>query len=281
MRTSAGASLDLTNDEAIGNLSGGGATGGSITLNGNTLTVNESGTTTYSGAMSGTGGLVKQGAGALTLAGINPFTGPLTINGGTVALSGGSVLVDTGVVALNSGTLQVSSAETIGRLNGASGTTLTLGAGLTFGDAVDTTVASTIGGASTLTKRGTGTVVLTGANTYAGATTINAGTLVAANSTALGTTAAGTTVANGAQLQIAGVNVGAEAVTLNGAGPTGRRFADRRRQRVAGRRDHARNVEHDRRSEPRKFSDVERRRQRRARIDAGRRRHSDVRRCGR
>ena len=217
----ASASLDLTSDEAIGNLSGGGTTGGRVTLNGNTLTVNESGATTYSGVMSGTGGLTKGGAGALTLAGVNTFTGPVTINGGSVALSGGSALADTGAVALNGGALQVSSAETIGSLSGALGTTLSLGAGLTFGDATDTTVASTIGGAGTLTKRGAGTVVLTGANTYSGATNINAGVLVASNSTALGTTAAGTTVANGAQLQIAGVNVGAEALTLNGVGPTG------------------------------------------------------------
>ena len=221
LANTAGVSLDLANDEAIGNLSGGGTTGGRITLNGGTLTVNETGTTTYSGVASGAGGLVKQGAGALTLAGINTFTGPLTINSGTVALSGGAALVDTGAISLNSGPLQVNTAETIGRLNGAGGTTLTLGAGLTFGDALDATIASTIGGAGTFTKRGTGTVVVAGANSYAGATNINAGTLVAANSTALGTTAAGTTVANGAQLQIAGVNVGAEAVTLNGVGPTG------------------------------------------------------------
>ncbi len=44
LANTAGASLDLTNDEAIGNLSGGGATGGNVTLNGNTLTVNEAGT---------------------------------------------------------------------------------------------------------------------------------------------------------------------------------------------------------------------------------------------
>lgn len=217
----ANASLDLTNAEAIGNLGGGGTTGGRVTLNGNTLTVNESGATTYSGVMSGTGGLTKEGAGVLTLAGVNTFTGPVTISGGSVALSGGSALADAGAVALNGGSLLVSSAETIGSLSGALGTTLTLGAGLTFGDATNTTVASTIGGTGTLTKRGTGTVVLNGANTYSGATNINAGVLVASNSTALGTTAAGTTVANGAQLQIAGVNVGAEAVTLNGIGPTG------------------------------------------------------------
>ena len=63
LANTAGASLDLVNDEAIGNLSGGGATGGNITLNGNTLTVNEAAGTTYAGILSGTGGLTKQGVG--------------------------------------------------------------------------------------------------------------------------------------------------------------------------------------------------------------------------
>ena len=119
---------------------------------------------------------------------------------------------------LNGGTLQVNTAETIGQLTGTSGTTVTLNAGLTLGDATDTSIASTIGGVGGLTKLGTSTVTLGGANAYTGATTVNAGTLIAANATALGTTAAGTTVANGATLQIANVAIGAEAVTLNGPG---------------------------------------------------------------
>jgi simple sugar transport system substrate-binding protein len=41
LANTAGVSLDLTANETIGNLSGGGVTGGNITLNGNTLTVNE------------------------------------------------------------------------------------------------------------------------------------------------------------------------------------------------------------------------------------------------
>ncbi|KQP11175.1 hypothetical protein ASF28_09020 [Methylobacterium sp. Leaf99] len=67
-----------------------------------------------------------------------------------------------------------------------------------------------------LIKAGTGTQTLSGANTYSGLTTINAGTLVAANASALGSTAEGTTVASGGNLTIANVAIGAEAVTLNG-----------------------------------------------------------------
>ena len=40
--------------------------------------------------------------------------------------------------------------------------------------------------AQTVTADGTGTVVLTGANTYAGGTTVSSGTLVMANPSALG-----------------------------------------------------------------------------------------------
>ena len=39
----AGATLNLANNETIGNLSGGGTTGGNVTLGTNTLTVNEAG----------------------------------------------------------------------------------------------------------------------------------------------------------------------------------------------------------------------------------------------
>ncbi len=214
----AGVSLDLTANETIGNLSGGGATGGNVTLNANTLTVNEAGATTFAGIANGAGGLTKTGVGTLTLSGANIYSGTTSIDAGTLALSGGAAILDTGVVNLNSGTVAVNANEIIGGLNAAGGTSLVLNAGLTLGDATDTTIAATISGVSALTKQGAGAVTLSGANTYGGTTNVNAGTLIAANATALGTTAAGTTVGNGATLQIANVALGAEAVTLNGAG---------------------------------------------------------------
>ncbi|MGI9158302.1 MAG: beta strand repeat-containing protein, partial [Saprospiraceae bacterium] len=69
------------------------------------------------------------------------------------------------------------------------------------------------------TKNGTGTVQLSGANTYSGLTTVSAGVLNIRNATATGTTAGGVTVASGAALEIqGGISVGAEALTLNGDG---------------------------------------------------------------
>jgi autotransporter-associated beta strand protein len=60
---------------------------------------------------------------------------------------------------------------------------------------------------------------LTGANTYAGATTVSAGVLKISNASALGTVAGGTTVASGAALQINNqITTLAEPLTLNGTG---------------------------------------------------------------
>jgi autotransporter-associated beta strand protein len=73
------------------------------------------------------------------------------------------------------------------------------------------------GAGSGINKTGTGTLVLSGANTYDGATTVSAGTLVASNNTALGSTAAGTTVNSGGTLVVAaGINIGSENVTVSG-----------------------------------------------------------------
>ena len=72
-------------------------------------------------------------------------------------------------------------------------------------------------GPSSLIKAGTGTQILSGANTYTGLTTVSLGTLVATNATSLGTIAAGTTVTSGATLDVQ-ANIGTEAITVGGSG---------------------------------------------------------------
>lgn len=69
--------------------------------------------------------------------------------------------------------------QTIGSLSGPSGASVVLGGGtLTVGDATPTTTfGGVISGAGGLTKQGAGTLVLSGANTFTGTTTVNAGTL--------------------------------------------------------------------------------------------------------
>ena len=73
-----------------------------------------------------------------------------------------------------------------------------------------------------MTKSGTGVLTLSGVNTFSGATNINSGVVLVQNTAALGSVAGGTAVASGAELRIAGgSSVGAEPLTLNGAGTSG------------------------------------------------------------
>jgi len=80
-------------------------------------------------------------------------------------------------------------------------------------------VGGDIGGAYTLTKAGAGTMVLSGANSNSGTTTVSAGVLNIRNGSALGDTVAGTTVSSGAALELqGGIAVGNESLSLNGNG---------------------------------------------------------------
>ncbi len=75
-----------------------------MVLGGNALTLSDDSSQTFGGSLSGTGGLVKQGAGTLTLNGVSgAFSGTTTVAGGTLAVGdaahagavlGGNVLVN-------------------------------------------------------------------------------------------------------------------------------------------------------------------------------------------
>jgi autotransporter-associated beta strand protein len=71
-------------------------------------------------------------------------------------------------------------------------------------------------GLMAVTKTGGGTQVLSGPNTYRGATIIDAGVLQIANNAALGTTAGGTTVTGTGQLQLTGGITTADAMAVEG-----------------------------------------------------------------
>lgn len=79
-----------------------------------------------------------------------------------------------------------------------------------------------ISGAGGITINGgntTGMTILTASNSYAGATTVTAGVLNIRDGNALGTTAGATSVTAGGALELQNnITVGAEALTLNGAG---------------------------------------------------------------
>ncbi len=86
---------------------------------------------------------------------------------------------------------------------------------------INSVIANNAGGAVLVTKTGIGSLVLTGTNTYTGATNIVAGTVNIRSAAALGTVAAGTTVTNGAALEIqGGITTLAEPLSITGTGTT-------------------------------------------------------------
>ncbi|MBS0341063.1 MAG: autotransporter outer membrane beta-barrel domain-containing protein [Proteobacteria bacterium] len=235
-----GATFDISGasaNQTIGALAG--SAGGTVALGARTLTFGDSTNATYSGAITGAGGIVKQGSGVTTLGGTNTYGGGTTINAGTLAIGAGGSLAPTGAVMLASAgaAFDVSnaiSAPTIGALSGVAGSQVALGGNtLTLGGATNTTFAGSIGGVGgSVVKQGIGTFTLSGANTYTGGTTINAGTLALGSGGSLAasapvTLAAGTNFdlsAAGAQTlgNLAGsggmVDIGANTLTLAPAG---------------------------------------------------------------
>jgi autotransporter-associated beta strand protein len=104
----AGATLDITGFSThIGSLTGGGTTGGNVTLGAAALTTGGDNTSpaAYAGVISGTGALRKVGTGTQILTGANAYTGSTIVNGGTLQVGNG----------------------TSGSLNGTTGTALKFG----------------------------------------------------------------------------------------------------------------------------------------------------------
>jgi len=132
--------------------------------------------------ITGTGGVTQSGPYVETLSGDNSYTGPTMVNGGTLqagsatAFGNGSavILSGSGVLSLNNFDITVGSISSASASSGISLGTNTLTTG---GDNSTTTFAGVITGGMVdgLTEAGSGTLILTGANTYSGATMINCG----------------------------------------------------------------------------------------------------------
>ena len=167
-----------------------------VTLGGQTLTISY-GSTTYAGIIQGTGGLTLTG-GTQTLSGANTYTGATNVNAGTLQAGANTSFAQTSAFTIAAGaTLALNNFnETIGSLAGA-GTVTNGGAAsrtlTTGGDNTSTMFSGVIqdgaAGATNLTKTGTGTFTLSGANTYTGTTTISTGTLQVGNGGTTGSVA--------------------------------------------------------------------------------------------
>lgn len=188
-----GAVAATTNNEVIGSgfsrltLGNGTWNEGIITASsGNTLTINTPIDVT------GSGGLTKSGAGTLVLSASNLFSGQTTVNQGTLQIGTGTtgdLGSNTANIVLNGGTLS------FGRTN----------TGLTLSNNI-----SGIGG---LTQNGTGgRTVLSGTNSYTGATTVTAGTLVLSSANSI---TGATSVAAAGILQLgSATSMGSSTTTL-------------------------------------------------------------------
>ena len=137
-----------------------------------------------SGILSGTGGLTKVGTGTLSLAASNSYNGLTSINAGTLSLVNSAALAGNGSITFGGGTLQFTASNTLANasqiINSASPIQVdTNGQSVTF--------AGSLQGSNSagLTKLGSGTLTLTGSNSYAGTTLVSNGTLLLANTAAL------------------------------------------------------------------------------------------------
>jgi autotransporter-associated beta strand protein len=211
-----------------------GQTGGTFTnqAGGSTGAFTENGGT---GSNAGTIASLTNNAGSFTNTGI--ISGNVTVTFGTVTssgtvnglldtVSGGTLDITGGTMAATNGALVLSG----GGLVDLGGTTQTLNGGLTLtGGTLQNGVLSSTGafavqqgvisasltGTGSLDKTTAGTVTVSGANSYTGATTVEAGTLLAGAANAFAPNSA-TTVDAGATLDLGGYNQTVSALSGTG-----------------------------------------------------------------
>lgn len=158
---------------------------------------------TYTGLVSGSGAVEKNGTGTLVLAPSaasgNTYTGGTVLKQGALSVSADPALGATsGGVTFDGGTLQLGSSFDLASSRGIS---VTSNGGTIDTQDFQSTITQGITGVGALTKAGTGTLVLNGANTYSGGTSVAAGTLVVGDASNTAASIAGpATVAAGATL---------------------------------------------------------------------------------
>ncbi len=185
----AGSGLELRSAQTLSALSGNGGvvlTGANLTLSNPLLSP-----VTFDGSFSGSGGLIKQGAGSFTLTGSHSHSGGTTVAQGTLALSGNDQLPDAGDVTVASGaTLTLAGTDTVRTLS----------------------LLGTLGGSGTLSA---GSYALDGGSVLVNAG-LGAGTLSSVGNSSLAGSAAATTVTvGGGQLTLAGADRLAAGATVN------------------------------------------------------------------
>ena len=147
--------------------------------------------------------LIKAGIGTLTLSGTNTYSGGTSITGGILSVAAGT--------NLGSGGISLSNAAELLSTGAAFSSSQTLVAGYRRGnncqlDGNNATYSGAVNGNTAFNVGITGsagTVILSGTNTYTASTMVNAGTLQAGSTTALSANS-DFTVASGATLNLDG-----------------------------------------------------------------------------
>ncbi|MBR0669329.1 autotransporter outer membrane beta-barrel domain-containing protein [Roseomonas hellenica] len=208
----------------IGNAGTSGSLAGDI-ANAGTLVFNRSDTLTYTGVISGTGAVQQNGTGTLILTGASTYTGGTTINAGTLAITQDAALgAATGALTLNGGALRFDAGFD---LSATRPIAITAAGGIIDSNGFTTSIAQGITGAGALAVDGPGTLILTGTNSYAGGTAINAGGRVQLGNGGTSGSIAGNVANNGTlafnrsdAVTFAGAISGTGALVQEGAGTT-------------------------------------------------------------
>jgi autotransporter-associated beta strand protein len=152
-----------------------GSVAGNIADNANLVVANPS-DQTYAGVISGTGTLVKQGAGMLTLTATNLLTGPTTISAGTLSLGDGYSTT----ASLGNGNVTNNSVLLVNEINPVTISNNITGTGgignVASGDVILTGVLS--GSCSLTNDNLAGKLTLQSSNSFTGGTFINGGTVI-------------------------------------------------------------------------------------------------------
>ena len=147
--------LSLGGNETVNDLSG----SGTITNNGNDLTVTQTSDQEFSGTITGAGGLTTQGEAGLTLTNGSDFTGDANVNEGTLTVSG--LLATNTINVANGATLTTTAADLL-----SDGATLTNDGTLNLGG--DDTITNLFGSKTGTINLGVNNLLLLGGNHFEG-----------------------------------------------------------------------------------------------------------------
>jgi autotransporter-associated beta strand protein len=182
----AGATLDLNGqNQAIGSLSGGGASGGNVSLGAGTLII-QAGAGAYTGVISGSGGVVKSGSGAQTFNAANSYGGGTLVSGGSLVIANpdGSGVGTGSVVVQTNAYLYIGDGNANGSI---AASAITNNGYVALDRSDDLTWGKLVTGDGGFIKYNTNTVTISTPNSYSGVTTIAGGAIRITDPAALGT----------------------------------------------------------------------------------------------